>query len=381
MARHSLWQLGCFCVACISSCDGHLNGGGGKDLRYTPQAGDSGGDAMAQSKDGKAQGKDGQPAPSDGTMHEGSTPQDQIPPGDWKGYFPPDSIWYVDHSSDKAQADSDSIIAWLDGVGGFGMGAIRIDFSFKVLVADNSTPMRSFTPNADFSSPDCDQAEVPVPAGGSLEGEDGYACANDGDCHLLVVHPPSKKLYEMFRANIDGSSFSGECLAVWDMTKVYGPKGRGDQCTSADAAGFPITPLLFSADEVKAGEIAHAIRFILPNSRIRKKTFVRPATHSTLSPSAGPSAPPYGVHLRLKASVDISGLTPGAQVVARAMKKYGMFLSDGGNIALTAQSDQLTQAKWEGLLESQDLASLKVTDFEVIDHGPAIDYTGECVRE
>ena len=47
-----------------------------------------------------------------------------------------------------------------------------------------------------------------------------------------------------------------------------------------------------------------------------------------------------GARFRLKASYDMSQLTPAAQVVARAMQKYGMFLSDGGNIALTAQSDR-----------------------------------------
>ena len=72
--------------------------------------------------------------------------------------------------------------------------------------------------------------------------------------------------------------------------------------------------------------------------------------------------------------------TEGARVVARAMQKYGMYHADGGNIALTAQSDRHTTAKWSGLLGSGDLAALKVTDFEVIDHGAAIALTGDCAR-
>lgn len=48
--------------------------------------------------------------------------------------------------------------------------------------------------------------------------------------------------------------------------QVYPDDGRGEQCTSADAAGFPMSTLLFTADEVYAGEINHAIRFILPNA-------------------------------------------------------------------------------------------------------------------
>ena len=57
-----------------------------------------------------------------------------------------------------------------------------------------------------------------------------------------------------------------------------------------------------------------------------------------------------------------------------------MYHADGGNIALTAQSDRHTVAKWDGLLAPQDLAALKVEDFEVIDHGPMITLTLDCAR-
>jgi hypothetical protein len=72
---------------------------------------------------------------------------------------------------------------------------------------------------------------------------------------------------------------------------------------------------------------------------------VHPATHAG-APRGPVTAPPMGARFRLKASFDMSQLTPAAQVVARAMQKYGMFLSDGGNIALTAQNDADTKAKY-----------------------------------
>jgi serine/threonine-protein kinase len=87
-----------------------------------------------------------------------------------------------------------------------------------------------------------------------------------------------------------------------------------------------------------------------------------------------------GARFRLKASYDMSQLTPAAQVVARAMQKYGMFLSDGGNIALTAQSDADTKAKYSDMdFTTHDLADLKITDFEVLDLGTPIRLTDECV--
>jgi serine/threonine-protein kinase len=248
--------------------------------------------------------------------------------------------------------------------------------------ANASTPMVPFTPGPGFYSADSDTAtSVPLPAGGGMEAQSGYQCpVQEQDCHYLVVDNNQGKLYEAYGANFDGKSLSAQVLAIWNLNRVYPASGRGDQCTSADAAGFPIAPLLFNADDLARGHIDHAIRFILPNSEIRPGVFVHPATHAG-GPKGSASAPPYGVHLRLKASYDLSQLKPAARVVAEAMQKYGMFLADGGSIALTAQSDQDTQTKYSEVdFNPQDLASLKVTDFEVVQLGAAIPLTYDCVR-
>ena len=66
--------------------------------------------------------------------------------------------------------------------------------------------------------------------------------------------------------------------------------------------------------------------------------------------------------------------------MARAMQRYGMLLADGGNVALTAQSDRYTTAKWSFLLGARDLDSLKPSDFEMVAAGPRIPLTYDCVR-
>ncbi|MBA3457908.1 MAG: hypothetical protein H0T42_32800 [Deltaproteobacteria bacterium] len=43
-------------------------------------------------------------------------------------------------------------------------------------------------------------------------------------------------------------------------------------------------------------------------------------------------------------------------------------------------SDRHTTTKWAGLLGPKDLIALRVTDFEVIDHGPSIPVTNRCRR-
>ncbi|HEX7843550.1 MAG TPA: hypothetical protein VF469_39020, partial [Kofleriaceae bacterium] len=154
-------------------------------------------------------------------------------------YFTVPMFFNTDVSAVPKAANSASIIAALAAAGGWGHGnKMQIDFALDVLTANVSAPKRSFTPNSDFFSPDCDRSTVPVPPGGNIEDETGYACTGDGDCHLLVFDPSGGKLYEMFRANIT-STFQGGCLAVWNLSQSYTSKLRGDQCTSADAAGFP----------------------------------------------------------------------------------------------------------------------------------------------
>jgi hypothetical protein len=61
-----------------------------------------------------------------------------------------------------------------------------------------------------------------------------------------------------------------------------------------------------------------------------------------------------------------------------------MFLSDGGDIALTIASDRFSSHKWSslGLSSNSALASLQVTDFEVVDYGTEVNWKAntDCIR-
>jgi hypothetical protein len=289
--------------------------------------------------------------------------------------------WHIDITEAAVDPASAEIIRALQDAG-WGSGDFQLDWSLEVLEADADTPRLEFEPTEDFYSPDCDAVAIPVPADGNVEGEDGYACLGDGDCHLLVHAAHEERLYEMWRADLRGDVFEGGCLAVWDTSIVYPPDGRGEQCTSADAAGYPIAPLLFTADEVAAGAIDHAIRFAVPNDLIDDDVFYAPATHATTAGDDGPL--PYGARLRLRADFDDSRIAdPDALVIVRALQKYGMFLADGGNIPLMGESDRRATAKWDQLLEdgSHALFGIEPQDFELLElQGPPVPLTLDCVR-
>jgi len=315
----------------------------------------------------------------------------------------PLSVWHQRIDLAPTHPDSATMIQTLADEGGFGFGRMQIDFSMHILHADDGTPTAELVqiPGDSYYLPDCEPlgTAVPLPPGGAIEGETGYSCDNNsGDCHLLVVR--GVELFEVYRANVTASGVEGQCLALWRRDGLYPPEGRGEHCTSADAAGFPIAPLLFNADEVAAavaqpdGDLGHAIRFILPNARMASdaslggvagRLYVRPASHA-----GGPSGPvgsvPYGARLRLRSDFPMAGYNPAARVILRTMQRYGMVLSDGGNVALTAESDRYTSTDWSSLdihsrvFDQSPGDPVTVSDFEVIDTGPRIAETYECVR-
>jgi hypothetical protein len=295
--------------------------------------------------------------------------------------FPAGAPWTEPVDEAPLDPESDAVIehlaSWHESSGRF-----RIDFSMHVLEADATSERLAFAPTADFYDPDCDYAPVPIPSLGAVEGEDGYECTRGGDCHLLVIDRSQCRLHEMWRADITREAFRGGCQAIWELSRVYPEAGRGEYCTSADAAGLPITPLVFDAEEVRSGRIEHALRFTLPNQLIRQSTYLRPATHSTSAAKGGAKTPPFGARLRLKADFDTDTLPAPAAVVAEALKRHGMFLADGGKATFVAAADSFTKAKWADVgLEEHHLMSLAWTDFELVDGGTRIDASaGECVR-
>jgi hypothetical protein len=308
------------------------------------------------------------------------------------GLFSGAQPWNVDVSAEAKSDRSDAILAALNGAGGWGNDNVfQTDFAIPVFTADSNTPRMQVVGIEDYcgGGPDCDDvpAEMPVPEGAYIEGSENLTCDitgevdGQGDCHLLVADTAGRKLYEVYQANQVGDQISAQGFFTWDLDKQYTDSLRGLQCTSADAAGFPIAALTPTADEVAAGDIAHALRFILPNDRMKAEVFVPPATHAGGPENANADAPPYGVNFRLKADFDDSSFNESQRVVVAALKKYGMYLSDGGDIALTFADDKTTTAKWADLgIDAKSFSAITVDDFEVVDHGAEIPLTYDCVR-
>ena len=167
-------------------------------------------------------------------------------------------------------------------------------------------------------------------------------------------------LYELYGAyrQSDGN-WKAASAAVWDL--LHGEQ-RPYTWTSADAAGLPIFTGLARYDEVASGEIKHALRFTLQNSRT---AFTPPASHWAGN-SSNANAAPMGMRMRLKASYDISSFPPQTQVILAALKKYGMIMADNGSsMYISGDPD----SRWN----NDDLGTLRqvpASAFEVIEINP-----------
>jgi hypothetical protein len=167
-----------------------------------------------------------------------------------------------------------------------------------------------------------DRGPYPLPRGVPIEG--GYG--STGDRHVIVVDRSSCLDYELFAAypHDGGRRWTAGSGAIFNLRS---DRLRPAGWTSADAAGLPILPGLARYDEVALGQIDHALRFTAPCTAPR---YVYPARHEA-STCSGSWLPPMGLRVRLKASVNISGLPYQARVVAEALKRYGMILADNGS--------------------------------------------------
>jgi hypothetical protein len=268
--------------------------------------------------------------------------------------FTGSSLWNADISSAPVDPNSDSIITnWVGVVNLHPDWGTDPTYGIPYVVVDGSQALV----NVDLGAyPDeSDPGPMPVPANAPVEG----GSSSTGDRHVLVLNNANCFLYELYNAspNPDGS-WNADSTAVWDL---LGDEQRPYTWTSADAAGLPIFPGLVRYDEVAAGNVQHAFRFTLPNTR---EAFTPPASHWAAT-SSDPSAPPMGMRLRLKSSYDISGFSAQMQVILTAMKKYGLILADNGSsLFVTGVSD----SRWGSDMES--LKTVPSSAFEVVQMNP-----------
>ena len=198
----------------------------------------------------------------------------------------------------------------------------------------------------------------PVPPAPLVEG--GIDTASE-DHHLLVVDADACRLWEAYHLTPRaGGGWDVLSTASWDLgSSALRPAGW----TSADAAGFPILPLLLRADEASSGVIRHALRFTVPSGLIRT-AYTWPARHLTGSDPSSTNKPEMGQLFRLKASYAIPATASvQSRAILQALKTYGMYLADGGS---TWYVQGEPNEFWDSAI-FREVQAVRTADLEAVD--------------
>ena len=264
--------------------------------------------------------------------------------------FTSSNLWNTDISSAPVDPNSASIMAnWVGFVNLHPDWGNDPTYGIPYVVVDGTQPLVNV--NLDAYGDESDPGPMPIPAAAPVEG----GSSSTGDRHVLVLDNGNCFLYELYNASVNSDgSWNADSTAVWDLLS---DEQRPYTWTSADAAGLPIFPGLVRYDEVASGQVNHAFRFTLPQTRA---AFTSPASHFAGNTSDA-SAPPMGMRLRLKSSYDISSFSTQMQVILTAMKHYGLILADNGSsLYVTGVSD----SRWGSDLDS--LKTVPASAFEVV---------------
>lgn len=280
--------------------------------------------------------------------------------------FPPDNPWNTPVDDWPVATHSKAMIA---KIGGSRPLRYNPDMAFVLVPPDQKKIEVKLSPYADESDP----GPYPVPDNVPIEGWPaefmrGGAARRaltldqvqrgmptlDSDRHGIVVDPVNRKLYEFYRLTRTDTGWTAEQASIFDLASN---RLRPDGWTSSDAAGLPVFPSIVRYDELKRGEIRHALRVTFRNTR---RAYVYPATHFA-SRKTDPDLPRMGERFRLRKDFDTSRFSPDVKTILKALKRYGMLNADNGiEWAISVAPDERIPVMHE------ELRQVKGSDFEVV---------------
>jgi hypothetical protein len=279
--------------------------------------------------------------------------------------FPEDNPWNADVSKWEVHPNSAAIVA---SIGGDKPLRYNTDMAYVLVPPGQPKVELSVVDYPDES----DRGPFPIPDNTPIEGWPAWytrdradrkltlddvqrdRLSEGGDRHAIVVDPAAMKLYEFYQLKRTAHGWQAAQASIFDLSSN---KLRPEGWTSSDAAGLPVFPAVVRFDELERGEINHALRVTIRNSR---RGYVHPATHFA-SRKTDPNLPRMGERLRLKADYDISGFSPPVQTILKALKKHGMLVADNGiEWAISCAPDERIPVLHE------ELRKVKGSAFEVI---------------
>jgi len=222
------------------------------------------------------------------------------------------------------------------------------------------------TPTSKVYTVTCSQyctgsVQFPIPAG---------ATPSTGSDHHLAVINGTQEL-DMWNAvhNTTNDTWSAGYLVITDASGWGADCAQGLHCNGAVAAGFGLLGGQVRPEEIAQGHIDHALSITTPYTRA--SYIACPATHQD-GKYADTSAIPEGALIQLDPAynVDAQSWPAWEKVIAKALQKYGAYVSDtGGSMAVRGFTDvNAGNTTWSsaGTPKGPTLSNLPWTSFRVM---------------
>ncbi len=281
----------------------------------------------------------------------------------------PAALW----STNIANAAVDPNNAMIQTMGGYAGENARVLFGSNpgdggipfMIVDSGQTPAVSINVIDYANNSDVVVAPFPnnVPIEANAADCSGWPDTYQSDAHALVADRNTCWLYETYNTNRCNGLYDASEEAIWDMQNgEYRPWGW----TSVDAAGLSVFAGLVKYDEAASGNIQHAIRFTMQQSKndANDGYFVEPASHAAGTSWGAPVV--EGMRIRLKSSYNTSGYSAINTAILTAMQQYGLIMADNGGYGYYIGA---TDSRWNDS-DLANLGEIPMSNFDVIDGTP-----------
>lgn len=285
--------------------------------------------------------------------------------------YPSGDVWQTDISTAPLSPTSaKNIKATIDGHGNgsFTAGVIvksPNNVTDKYInMANGATRTFVVHPKLKYHTPKSPEPWVFSPA---------FAIESLPNAHAMVLQTDACQYYETYQTTAKPAThrLSAASGTFIELTQPFVRPAVGGCSTSSC---IPIGLLAVRPEELAAGAVTHALGWDGVTFSVSRTACVSPAAVANCTGGRaykGPrreaaNAMPAGAHIRLKASVDISGFNPEAKTVAAALKQYGAYLYDTGSQNLIPFVNDVNGAPAWTSSDAHDLETLSIADFDVV---------------
>ena len=203
----------------------------------------------------------------------------------------------------------------------------------------------------------------------------GAAPDPTSDASMTVYDLQKGIVYGLWRTRFDPMTHQwaacGGAAFYLSSNGLDGSLPRSDQPRNQGHRGVPPSTFAVRYDEITAGSIEHVLKVAVPRTACYN---VFPLVGHECG-THDPAAPPEGMRLRLKPSIDLQSmhLSPAQLTIARALQRYGAVIGDqSGRSAELKLENTVVEGRgdlWGGVLSATSLSMFTFNDYEVIQLG------------